>query len=283
MTMMTECCFVIVFPSCTAALLSETKDESEEDEREQNDTESGLEKIKKQEDVEEASSEGKEDVGLVSSITIDEIQLIRKYADPEVVRSIAKDLNLDSPESVDDMDIVQALERERGRRRAGQRERIRKALKKTNAKYEEILAEKRYNVAFRAEIPRLARRLLMTDVYPFAKALGYNSQRLSQFQVDYCLAGSEKGTNEVVRQQNDLENKQSDGDYRDCVPSREVLEELARQIPESEADRLCEVLGMEREHPGAHKESCIVELLETWVEQGKSGSSTKLFLDSKTG
>ncbi|XP_072166082.1 uncharacterized protein [Diadema setosum] len=122
-------------PSESTALLSEPKDESKEDKREQNDTESGSEKTKEKEDVEEASSEGEEDVGLVSSITIDEIQLIRKYADPEVVRSIAKDLKLDNPESVDDMDIVLALERERGRRRAGQRERIRKALKKTNAKY----------------------------------------------------------------------------------------------------------------------------------------------------
>ncbi|XP_071487742.1 uncharacterized protein [Diadema antillarum] len=145
------------------------EDPSECQTAEQNDTESGLPTLEEQGDVEAASAastEGEEDVGKVSSITKEEIQLIRKYADPEVVRSIAIDLRLDNPESVDDMDIVLALERERGRRRAGQRERIRKALKKTIAKYEELLAEKGYNEVFKAEIPRLARRLLMTDHSP---------------------------------------------------------------------------------------------------------------------
>ncbi|XP_071494152.1 uncharacterized protein [Diadema antillarum] len=175
---------------------------------EQNDIESGL-TIKEQEDVEVASREEEEEVGLVSSITIDEIQLIRKYADPEVMRSIAADLKLDNPGSVDDMDIVLVLEKERGGRRVGQRRRIRKMLKKKNPRYEELLAEKKDAATSKAEIPRLALRLLMTDVYSFAQALDYSKFKLSQFQLDHCSAASEKGTNKIIRQQYDFQKKAS--------------------------------------------------------------------------
>ncbi|XP_071487743.1 uncharacterized protein [Diadema antillarum] len=58
-------------------------------------------------------------------------------------------------------------------------------------------------------------------------------------------------------------------DYRDCIPSREVLRELARQIHPSKAGQLCVVLGIKLEQPGAHCENDVLELLVRWVEQGK--------------
>ncbi|XP_072166083.1 uncharacterized protein [Diadema setosum] len=59
------------------------------------------------------------------------------------------------------------------------------------------------------------------------------------------------------------------GEYRDCVPSREVLVELTRQIPANKTGQLCKVLGVKQEHPGAHNERDVSELLVRWMEQGK--------------
>ncbi|XP_072166064.1 uncharacterized protein [Diadema setosum] len=62
------------------------------------------------------------------------------------------------------------------------------------------------------------------------------------------------------------------GQYRDCVPSREVLTDLARHIPTSEAVRLCKVLDIDTEQSDRQSDNDVLELLVKWVEQGKENS-----------
>ncbi|XP_071487733.1 uncharacterized protein [Diadema antillarum] len=346
----------------------QTMPESEGHKTGPNGTKPGSEQIKKEEDKNEA----------ISSITIEEIKLIRKYGDSEALQSIAQEFKLDIPKSVDDNDMIQALENvEDEGKKEGKRWKIRRVLRKMNPTYEELLAEKRYNAPFKAEIPRLAMRLLMTDVYPFAQALGYSTHRLSQFQVNHSLEGSNNGTTEVIRQryrqqktstdetrtvitkllrkcgyrqiartfyfdfdvstsdlmavatriepavlarklgvEHPIESQTRTGDkiqdnmkmltewrkmmcppdcnhrttladlmydarhkpvamgiltgqYRDCVPSVEVLTELARHIPASEADRLRKILEVNTEQSDPQSDNYVLELLVEWVEQGK--------------
>ncbi|XP_072166087.1 uncharacterized protein [Diadema setosum] len=222
------------------------------------------------ENMDVTSSKGEEDVGLVSSITIEEIQLIRTYADPEAVRSIAEDLNLENPGSATDAEIVSALKLETGKRRRGQRKRIRGLLKKTNAKYAKLLAQQMDSVTFKAEIPRLAMRLLMTDVYPFAEALGCSIHRLKQFQLEYCSAASRKGTNETIRYLYKEAEKPSNSDLQLRTQLPRILRDCGyRQIARSylfdfevstsdlmavakriEPDKLAHLLGL-RDHTNA--------------------------------
>ncbi|XP_072166069.1 uncharacterized protein [Diadema setosum] len=66
------------------------------------------------------------------------------------------------------------------------------------------------------------------------------------------------------------------GKYRDCVPSKEVLIELAHQIPASEADRLCKLLDVKMEQPDPELYNVVLELLVRWMEQGKGNSRNLL-------
>eukprot|EP00057_Strongylocentrotus_purpuratus_P012875 XP_011667349.1 PREDICTED: uncharacterized protein LOC105439725 [Strongylocentrotus purpuratus] len=146
----------------------------------------------------------------VSSISRDELDRIGRYAGSSILRAFCKKYGLTVvPEQLLeiinvlkpalDSELERIIKREKKRPNT-LRKTLRQLLEKEHPHYACLLAKKKPFKIFNVELIDLAFRLIMADVYPFAKALNISDQVLNLFRGDLGPHNLTQGTAYILKQ-----------------------------------------------------------------------------------